>query len=275
MIDRVRPIPTVRAPSRQEFRERFERPRRPAVITGLFDGRDALTRWDLHHLAEHGDMPVRVRVSRRDERQLFDGDMMAAFDFRTVPLRDAVARMEGPGDEIWYVQHGELPKQPSLAAEIGPFEYLPRRLASRSLLWVCGPGTVNPLHWDTNHVALLQVRGDKRFVIFPPGDSSKLSSFVDGRIWRSTGLDLGAIDRRRFPRVDEAEAWGCTLGPGDLLFLPYRWWHYMESVEGAISVSWWWAPSLGTLVRDGVRETALEVVKRGLRTLAGSGMRPS
>lgn len=267
MIPGARQIPRLPAPSRRVFRRSYELSHRPAVFTGLFDDTVALEKWDLPYLSSPGDLPVRVRISKRGERQLFDGDMMAAFEFRTVPLRDAAARIENPGDEIWYVQHGDLRRAPRLAAEIGPLDYLPRRIRDRSLLWVCGPGTVNPLHWDTNHVALLQVQGEKRFVIFPPEDSPKLGSLVDRSIWRSTALDLGAIDRARFPEVDRAEAWTCTIGPGDLLFLPYRWWHYMECEGGSISVSWWWAPSLGTLVWDGAREVVAEMAKRGLRSL--------
>lgn len=274
MIEGARSIPRVLAPSRTAFRRSFELPRTPAVFTGLFDDRPALSTWSLDHLAKNGDLPVRVRISKRGAPQLFGGDMMAAFEFRTVPLREAIDRIQNPGDEIWYVQHGEIPRAPRLAAEIGPLPYLPARLRYRSLLWICGPGTINPLHWDTNHVALLQVRGEKRFVIFPPEDSPKLASLIDRSVWRSTALDLGAIDRARFPDVDRAEAWTCTIGPGDMLFLPYRWWHYMESEQGSISVSWWWAPSLGTLVWDGARETLAEVAKRRLRAQATRRARP-
>jgi len=265
----TRPIPRARVPSLREFRREYERPRRPVVLTGALDDRPALRTWSLDYLAAHGDLPVRVRISKRGARQLFDGDMLAAFEFRTVPLSVAIERIADlDTDEVWYVQHGDLPRAERLASEIGSIPYLPKRLRDRSLLWVCGPGTVNPLHWDTNHVLLAQVTGEKRFVVFSPEDSHKLASFADRTVWRSTALDLGAIDRTRFPDVDRATAWEATIGPGDVLFIPYRWWHYMECPHGSISVSWWWAPSIFTLVRDDLRERVAEVVKRRLRSVS-------
>jgi [protein]-arginine 3-hydroxylase / protease len=264
----TRRIPRARVSSLREFRRDYERPRRPVVLEGALEDRPALRKWSLEHLAAYGDLPVRVRVSKRGARQLFDGDTLAASDFRTVSLREAIARIADPSAaELWYVQHGDLPRSPTLAADIGSMPYLPARLRDRSLLWVCGPGTVNPMHWDTNHVLLAQVTGEKRFVLFPPEDSSKLASFVDRTLWRTTALDLGAIDRARFPEVHRARAWECSIGPGDVLFIPYRWWHYMESPGVSISVSWWWAPSIVTLVRDSVRDRVAGIVQRRLRAL--------
>jgi [protein]-arginine 3-hydroxylase / protease len=267
MIPGARPIPRVIAPSLDSFRRTYERPRQPVVITGALDGRPALTRWSLDHLAANGDLPVRVRVCKKGTRQLFSGDMAAAFEFRTMPLRAAVERIGQPSDEVWYVQHGDLRDAPRLAGEIGPIDYLAPRHSSRSLLWVCGGGTVNPLHWDTNHVLLAQIVGEKRFVIFPPEDSPKLGSFVDRTLWRTTALDLARVDRTRFPRFDSASAWSCSIEPGDILFIPYRWWHYMECDDVTISVSWWWAPSLFAHFCDSARELGLQYVQRGIRRI--------
>ena len=30
-----------------------------------------------------------------------------------------------------------------------------------------------------------------------------------------------------------------TLNPGDVLFVPHRWWHYVENIEPAISLNTW------------------------------------
>jgi ribosomal protein L16 Arg81 hydroxylase len=255
----------VHAPSCEEFRRSYERPRRPVVITGALEGRAALSTWSLEHLAAHGDLVVRVRISERGAPQVFDGDTAASFDLPAMPLRAALARIAEPGGEVWYVQHGDLRRMPELAAEIGSLEYLPPRLASRSLLWVCGPGTINPLHWDTNHVFLAQVRGDKRFVVFPPEDSPKLASLVHRTVWRTTALDLSSVDHARFPDVARTSPWSCTLRPGELLFIPYGWWHYMECDDECVSVSWWWAPSLFAHVRDSARERVASIVQRTLR----------
>lgn len=32
----------------------------------------------------------------------------------------------------------------------------------------------------------------------------------------------------------------CVLGPGDMLYIPPRWWHYVQSTTPSFSVSFWW-----------------------------------
>jgi len=262
-----RAIPRVHAPSPESFRRLHELPRLPVVITGALDGRAATRTWSFEHLATHGDVAVTVRVSRRGEAQLFDGNPGAAFEFRELPLRAALAGLSEPNGEVWYVQHCDLRAVPVLHDEVGPLVYASRAARTESKLWVCGAGTKNPLHWDTHHAALAQMAGEKRFVLFPPEDSPKLASFTHRTLWRTTGLDLSAVDRSRFPRVDDASAWSCTVQPGEVLFVPYGWWHYMECDAPTISVTWWWPPSFSAHVRDSLRERLSTWVKRGLRAV--------
>lgn len=242
------------------------------MITGAFDGRTAMSRWSLEYLAEHGDPLVKVRVSRRGERQLYDGNMVGTFDYRVMPLREAVERIAKPHDELWYVEHGRLERFPGLGADIGPLDVAPQKFRDKSLLWVCGPGTVNPLHWDTHHAALALVAGEKTFVIFPPEDSSKLTSFENRAIWRTAPLDLSAVGGER-TLPEGTSAFSCTVRAGEVLFIPYRWWHFMECDAGSISVSWWWAPSLATHLKDSVRERAMQLLQRSFRAAEALGAR--
>src|SRR5690349_5471344 len=39
-----------------------------------------------------------------------------------------------------------------------------------------------------------------------------------------------------------------TLNPGEVLFLPSRWWHHVRSLERALSVNFWWAKGWLALV---------------------------
>jgi hypothetical protein len=249
-------------PARAHFERDFEHRRTPVVVTGALDGRPALSTWSLQHFEAVGDLPVQVRISKRGERQLFAGDSAGGFRFEVMPLGAAVRRIRSPNGDVCYVQHGEISKVPRLAAEIGSLDFVPEKHRSRSLLWVSGSGTVNPLHWDTHHVVLAQITGEKRFVLFAPEDSAKLASFVDRTVWRTTALDLAHVDHRRFPELGRASSWSCVLRAGEALFIPYRYWHYMECDETTISVSWWWAPSLAVHLKDSVRERAAQFVQR-------------
>ena len=60
-------------------------------------------------------------------------------------------------------------------------------------------------------------------------------------------VDLAAPDLERFPRFAAAwqEAEQGTLEPGDAIYIPYGWWHGVESLEPvSILVNYWWTPDL-------------------------------
>ena len=43
-----------------------------------------------------------------------------------------------------------------------------------------------------------------------------------------------------FPRFAEANGYYTTLNPGDLLYIPYGWWHFLTSdTQPTISISFW------------------------------------
>lgn len=45
--------------------------------------------------------------------------------------------------------------------------------------------------------------------------------------------------RSRFPEFAEAHPLEVTLEPGDVLFVPNHWWHFVEAVETSLSVNVW------------------------------------
>ena len=46
--------------------------------------------------------------------------------------------------------------------------------------------------------------------------------------------------RRQFPAFESAEYVETVLGPGECLYIPVGWWHYVQSLSVSISLSFWW-----------------------------------
>jgi len=46
--------------------------------------------------------------------------------------------------------------------------------------------------------------------------------------------------RDEFPLFEEAEYVEAILWPGEMLYIPLGWWHYVESLSTSFSVSFWW-----------------------------------
>jgi hypothetical protein len=87
------------------------------------------------------------------------------------------------------------------------------------------------LHYDVldSHAYLAQIVGTKRCMLFPPADSAAL---YDGKV------NVDAPDFEKFPLLRNATAYECTLEPGDLLFIPSRWWHHAVCLEKSITVNY-------------------------------------
>ncbi|MDH3636108.1 MAG: cupin-like domain-containing protein [Gammaproteobacteria bacterium] len=136
------------------------------------------------------------------------------------------------------------------------------------------------LHWDyiAYHAFAFQIYGTKEWTLFAPSDSSNLYPKSD---WpnQSKINDLENPDLTRFPRFANARAFRSVLEPGEMLFVPWGWWHTTHLTGSSISVSIntanasnWWAlvywmfrfhPSLKSFLKAGILAThpALRVLR--------------
>lgn len=104
-------------------------------------------------------------------------------------------------------------------------------------LLIGGVGSKFPvMHFDgeNSHAFITQIYGDKEFVVFAPSDGQFLypgdypnQSLVDDPIMQ---------DRARFPLLEKATPYRSVLGPGDMVFVPARWWHAARAKTTSISV---------------------------------------
>jgi hypothetical protein len=87
------------------------------------------------------------------------------------------------------------------------------------------------MHYDflRTHAYLAQIVGTKRCTLFSPEDSAALYG---------GSVNPDAPDLAKFPLFRNATAYECTLAPGELLFIPCRWWHHVVSLDKTITVNY-------------------------------------
>ena len=63
---------------------------------------------------------------------------------------------------------------------------------------------------------------------------------MQGRSLNASQVDVDAPDEQRFPNFQHAKYMDCVLEEGEMLYIPVHWWHYVRSLDRAISLSFWW-----------------------------------
>ena len=112
-------------------------------------------------------------------------------------------------------------------------------------IWIGNRIRVAP-HYDVKENVAICVAGRRRFTLFPP---DQIANLYPGPLEQTPAgtpvsmVDQHAPDLARYPRY--AEAWAAameaTLEPGDAVYIPYCWWHGVESLEPVnILVNYWW-----------------------------------
>lgn len=111
--------------------------------------------------------------------------------------------------------------------------FLNSQSCSGARLWFGPKGTVTPLHHDGCNILFGQVYGRKQFKLIPSFD---IENVYNEREWYSA-VDLLNIDYIKFPRMSRVSILEAIIEPGEFIFIPIGWWHWVRSLDISISVS--------------------------------------
>ncbi|XP_030066024.1 HSPB1-associated protein 1 [Microcaecilia unicolor] len=119
----------------------------------------------------------------------------------------------------------------------------PGRNGRESTLWIGTREANTPCHMDSYGCNLvMQVQGRKRWHLFPPEDGAFLYPtripYEESSVFSQ--VNVVNPDLRCFPQFRKAQTSVVTLHPGQVLFVPRHWWHYVESIDPiTVSVNSW------------------------------------
>jgi Cupin-like domain len=210
----------------------------PLVLSGIMRKWKALTLWNPLYLRKVcGDQMVEVMAGRdsdpgyeinssRHKKQLLFADYI-----------DLITK-SGETNDVYMTANNHFLEQPGaqpLLEDIVAFpEYLdPERLHGHTFLWFGPAGTVTPLHHDLYNILYAQVYGRKSITLISPNQTPLLYN----EIGVFSEVDCANPDLDKFPAFRNVRKLDLVLHPGQVLFIPVGWWHYVKALDISISIS--------------------------------------
>ena len=247
-----------RGVTREIFREEIMPAGQPAVL------KDLVIDWPAVAAGRTSDEAMADYLARLDARKpvtiltggpeiggrFFYTDDMGGLNFRRqqTTLLEALKGLLAyrPASEPPALAVQSIPTESALPgfAAANPQPLLDETLAAPRI-WI-GNATITATHFDMNYNIACAVAGRRRFTLFPPEQLKNL--YLGPLEFTPAGppvslVDIAAPDLARFPRF--AEAWavaqGAELEPGDAIYIPYFWFHNVQSLDPfSVLVNYWW-----------------------------------
>lgn len=82
--------------------------------------------------------------------------------------------------------------------------------------------------------------GIKQILLFSPDDTEYLYPHDEKMLSNTAQVDPIKPDYSKHPGFKKARMYKCLLEPGEMLFIPTKWWHHVTAFEKSFSVSFWW-----------------------------------
>ncbi|XP_056359369.1 bifunctional peptidase and arginyl-hydroxylase JMJD5 [Oenanthe melanoleuca] len=232
-------VPHLHCPSLQHFRDNYLIPQRPVVLEGVMDHWPCMKKWSVDYFCEvAGCRTVPVELGARYTDEEWSQQLMTVSDF--------ISQYIMAENNVGYLaQHQLFDQIPELKEDINIPDYCCLGEGEEDDItinaWFGPGGTISPLHQDPQQNFLAQVFGRKYIRLYSPQDSENLYPHESQILHNTSQVDVEDPDLVKFPNFTKAAFQSCILMPGQILFIPVKYWHYVRSLELSFSVSFWWS----------------------------------
>ncbi|HMX40104.1 MAG TPA: cupin-like domain-containing protein [Saprospiraceae bacterium] len=254
--------------TRETFAREYLEPRIPVAFTDLTASWAARQKWTIEHFkANYGHLQVPV-VSNNYSKP---GKGYMTPD-RVISFREYLEIIEsGPTDLrifLWNI----FREAPELRKDFSIPDIMDGFVDELPFMFFGGEGSKVALHYDIDmsHVFLNQIHGRKRVILFSPDQSRQLYHHP---YTVASYVDLNRPDYQKYPALSFAKGYEVMLQPGETLFMPSGYWHYIEYTDGGYSISLRSFGSLPARVRGLANIARHFVVDKGMNRLIGPGWR--
>lgn len=112
----------------------------------------------------------------------------------------------------------------------------------QNYVWLGSQGAHTPCHYDTYGFNLVvQLYGSKRWILFPPEDTENLYPtripYEESSVYSEVNIKNPDFDKH--PKFKNSQPRVLILKAGQVLYVPWKWWHFAECLETSLSINTW------------------------------------
>ncbi|XP_072020295.1 HSPB1-associated protein 1 homolog [Amphiura filiformis] len=267
---------------------------KPVVFHGLIQNWPA-SEWTPELLTSVlGDKEVKIRIGLKEAKQWESTQWEADCSYETTTLTNFCSWLNQSGDKpqdrrgdnpllqydpekYWcYVDYKYMAQlfedHPDILQAIKWSDFgFETRDGKQSTIWIGSQGATTPGHYDTYGCNLVaQIYGRKKWHLFPPSQSAALYQtripYEESSVF--SPINISKPDSTKYPQFTSTTPYIVTLDPGDVLFVPHHWWHFVETMETSISVNTW--IEMETDHKDRFHEAITRMLASGILSSAGN-----
>lgn len=254
--------------NRETFAAEYLHSLQPVVFTDLMDQWPAKTNWTIDKLKQnygHLDVPVVSPNYSKPGKGYMEPEMHMSF-----------------GEYLTLLERGPMPYRIFLW---NIFKHVPEMYNDFSIptimdgffrdypfMFFGGQGSITPMHYDIDmsHVFLNQIHGRKRVVMFSPEQSTFLYQLPYSV---ASYVDINNPDYNKYPALAKAHGWETILEPGETIFMPSGYWHYIEYTDGGYSIALRANDSYIRRAQGAIKIAQHYVVDKGMNKIFGTRWR--
>mmetsp|Transcript_9740 Transcript_9740/g.14372 ORF Transcript_9740/g.14372 Transcript_9740/m.14372 type:complete len:393 (+) Transcript_9740:40-1218(+) len=239
-------VPKLRQPTKETFFHECVLKRRPCILKKVSDNWKATHQWnDNYFRRKIGKNKVSIEYTKG---QRFYGDQ-GRQKLETMSVSEFLdeIRDEKKTRNLYLAETSIHEHFPELLKDI-PEKYpnfIPPFLRHDvTQLWIGAGGQVTPIHNDEAENILCQFKGQRRFIIHPPGEVDLLYISEENPVYPQISKKrYQTLEYRKYPLYRQSREYVLRVREGECMYLPAYWYHEVESShQDSLAINYWYHP---------------------------------
>lgn len=235
ILEKSRPVEKLSNLDTKTFKTNYFDKGRPVVVKGLAKDWGATKKWDLDFFLN---LKEDKNVLLLSENFIQDDNRYKKASFKDYILKLKEAQQNIGSVKDYLTTLDIFTYFPNLKKDIDFSIFEAHTKTNDITAWIGPKGTISGFHADTANNMYAQIKGRKMFIICSNKYNENMyqsSKYIFEAV--ASQVDINNFDNVKFPRFNDIDFISVILEPGDVLYLPQKWWHYVQSLDTSISIS--------------------------------------